>query len=108
VELGHLVDIYHLFGPEVLAQVDLDRRVHRNQSVEALSRMSFGILRTFFHRLQKREECNLDTMLHSFHIALEARENVHQPIRTEILPIERPPMVEIEEYREKFHPFLKE
>lgn len=102
VELGHLIDIYHLFGPEVLAQVDLDRRVHRNQSVEALSRMSFGILLTFFNRLQKQSDCKLDTVLHSFHIALEAKENVHQPIRTEILPIERPPMIEIEEYREKF------
>jgi len=104
VELGHLIDIYYFFGPEVLAQVDLDRRVHRNQSVEALSRMSFGILLTFFHRLQKRTDCKLDTLLHSYHIALQVKENVHQPIRTEILPIERPPMIEIEEYREKFHP----
>ncbi len=102
VELGHLIDIYHLYGPEVIAQVDLDRRVHRNQSVEALSRMSFGILMTFFDRLQKRANCKLDTVLHSFHIALEAKENIHQPVRTEILPIERSPMIEIEEYRDKF------
>ncbi|MCX7787323.1 MAG: glucosyl-3-phosphoglycerate synthase [Spirochaetes bacterium] len=104
VELGHLIDIYHLFGQNVLAQVDLDRRVHRNQSVEALSRMSFGILSTFFNRLQKRSDCHLDAVLHSHHIALQAKENIHQPVRTEILTIERPPMIEIEEYRAKFYP----
>ena len=104
VELGHLIDIYHLSGPEVIAQVDLDRRIHRNQSVEALSRMSFGILATFFHRLKSWTDCKLDSRLHPFHIALQAKESVHQPIKTEILPIERPPMIEIEEYRQKFQP----
>jgi len=104
VELGHLIDIYHCASPDVIAQVDLDRRIHRNQSVEALSRMSFGILTTFFHRLKSRTDCSLDSVLHSFHIALHLKDNLHQPVRTEILPIERPPMVEIEEYRQKFPP----
>ncbi|MFQ3620199.1 MAG: glucosyl-3-phosphoglycerate synthase, partial [Spirochaetales bacterium] len=102
VELGHLIDIYHLFGPKVLAQVDLDRRVHRNQSVDALSRMSFGILTTFFNRLQQRGDCDLKATLNSLHIALQAKENLHQPIKTEILAVERPPMVEIPEYLKKF------
>jgi glucosyl-3-phosphoglycerate synthase len=39
VEVGHLIDIYHQHGIESLAQVDLTA-AHRNQPVEALSRMS--------------------------------------------------------------------
>ncbi|GAB4363995.1 MAG: glucosyl-3-phosphoglycerate synthase [Spirochaetales bacterium] len=104
VELGHLIDIYHLFGPGVIAQVDLDRRVHRNQSVDALGRMSFGILTTFFNRLERRTDCKLNSVLHSYHIALKAKETIHEPVRTEIVPVERPPMREIAEYVEKFYP----
>jgi glucosyl-3-phosphoglycerate synthase len=104
VELGHLVDIYDLFGPQVIAQVDLDRRVHRNQSVEALSRMSFGILNTFFQRMKNRPEGKIDTPLHRYHIALKAKGDIHEPVFTEIPSIERPPMVDVKEYKEKFHP----
>jgi glucosyl-3-phosphoglycerate synthase len=46
VELGLLVDIFNEAGIDAIAQVDLERRVHRNQEIAALSRMSFGILQT--------------------------------------------------------------
>src|SRR4029453_6495501 len=48
VELGLLVDIAARFGVDAIAQVDLDRRVHRNQDMQALGRMSFGILQAVF------------------------------------------------------------
>ena len=51
VELGLLVDIAARFGVDAIAQVDLDRRVHRNQDMQALGRMSFGILQAAFLRL---------------------------------------------------------
>ena len=44
VELGMLIDIARYSGANAMAQVDLERRVHRNQDVQALSRMSFGVL----------------------------------------------------------------
>jgi glucosyl-3-phosphoglycerate synthase len=44
VELGLLLDVVHAAGVDAIAQVDLDRRVHRNQDLPSLSRMSFGVL----------------------------------------------------------------
>jgi glucosyl-3-phosphoglycerate synthase len=104
VELGHLIDIYHKFGIEALGQVDLDRRVHRNQSVQSLSKMSFGILNTFFNRLQKYGEDELRTKLNEFHIGLTVKNETHEPHLSKVPTIERPPIIEVEEYRRKFHP----
>ncbi|MDR1933492.1 MAG: glucosyl-3-phosphoglycerate synthase [Spirochaetales bacterium] len=102
VELGHLLDVYHMFGIKALAQVDLDKRVHRNQGVQSLSRMSFGILNTFFDRLQKYGEGELKTQMNAFHIALNVIKEKHQPVFTEVPVFERPPIIELEEYRKKF------
>jgi glucosyl-3-phosphoglycerate synthase len=102
VELGHLLDIYHMFGIQALAQVDLDKRVHRNQSIQSLSRMSFGILNTFFSRLHKYGEGSLNAKMNAFHITLNLVKEKHEPILTEVPVFERPPIIEIEEYRKKF------
>ena len=40
VETSHLLDLYYKFGIEAFAQIDLDRRVHRNQTTNALGKMS--------------------------------------------------------------------
>lgn len=51
VELGLLVDTLALAGAGAVAQVDLAERVHRNQSLESLSRMAFGIAQVAGRRL---------------------------------------------------------
>ncbi|MCL1993199.1 MAG: glucosyl-3-phosphoglycerate synthase [Spirochaetes bacterium] len=106
VELGHLIDIYHLSGCGAIAQVDLDLRIHRNQTIGALGKMSYGILNTFFERAQKYGLAELKTALGKSHIALETQDSQknseHKVIKTEISPEERPPMVKIPEYVEKF------
>jgi len=102
VEVGHLIDILHSRGCTRIGQVDLDLRVHRNQSVQALSRMSFGILRTFLRRLEKYGEVERLKELNSSHIALEVLEARHGAVATEISAEERPPIIEIKEYRRKF------
>ena len=51
VELGMLIDTLDECGVDAIAQVDLDCRVHRNQSLTALSRMAFGILQVATQRL---------------------------------------------------------
>lgn len=51
VELGMLIDTLALAGPDAIAQVDLAERVHRNQSLESLSRMAFGIAQVAGRRL---------------------------------------------------------
>ncbi|MDR1587671.1 MAG: glucosyl-3-phosphoglycerate synthase [Treponema sp.] len=102
VELGHLLDICRLSGCEALAQVDLDMRIHRNQSVAALGRMSYGILNTFISRAEKYADVKILRELGSRHIALERQDGDHRVLKTEISSEERPPIIEIPEYREKF------
>ncbi|MDR1144351.1 MAG: glucosyl-3-phosphoglycerate synthase [Spirochaetaceae bacterium] len=103
VELGHLIDILELEGVNALAQVDLDMRIHRNQTTEALGRMSYGILRTFFERVEKYGKSKLLFSLGDRHISLEREEADHRVVKTEISAVERPPMIEIPEYRLRFH-----
>jgi glucosyl-3-phosphoglycerate synthase len=102
VELGHLIDILNMAGLEALAQVDLDMRIHRNQSTAALSKMAYGILNTFFSRAEKYGLAQ-PKIPGDRHIALERQAAEHLVQQTEIPTEERPPMLEIPEYREKFH-----
>jgi glucosyl-3-phosphoglycerate synthase len=51
VELGLLVDTLALEGADAIAQVDVHERIHRNQSIDALSRMAFGILQVAMARV---------------------------------------------------------
>jgi glucosyl-3-phosphoglycerate synthase len=102
VELGHLIDLFRLEGIEALAQVDLDMRIHRNQSTEALSRMAYGILNTFLFRAEKYGDATLLRSLGKAHIALEQENAGHRVKKTEISAVQRPPIVELTEYQEKF------
>jgi glucosyl-3-phosphoglycerate synthase len=103
VEVGHLLDIYHRFGADSIAQVNMDSRLHRNQSIQALGRMSFGILNTFLQRLEKYGEARLIEEIQKSHISVSAANSRHEISQAEIPFIERPPIVEIEEYRKKFN-----
>jgi glucosyl-3-phosphoglycerate synthase len=102
VELGHLIDICHLSGCGAIAQVDLDMRIHRNQSTAALGKMAYGILHTFFARGEKYGYAKLLRELGERHIALEQRGSEHRVISSGISAEERPPIIELPEYREKF------
>jgi glucosyl-3-phosphoglycerate synthase len=102
VELGHLIDIFHLAGCEAIAQVDLDMRIHRNQTTASLGKMSYGILHTFLSRAEKYGAAHVLRELGGCHIALEREDLIHSIKETEIPTVERPPMIEIAEYREKF------
>ena len=59
VEIGHLIDTAERLGIEGLGQVDLERRIHRNQELEGLSRMSFVILQAVMKRLEERRKARL-------------------------------------------------
>jgi glucosyl-3-phosphoglycerate synthase len=56
VELGLLIDLLDLAGLDALAQVDLGRRVHSHQSVEALGGMAAQILQTSWSRLERQSK----------------------------------------------------
>ena len=61
VEIGLLIDILEAVGLSAIAQVDLERRVHRNQSLPNLSRMSFTILQAAVRKLEERHRLELLT-----------------------------------------------
>lgn len=54
VETGLLIDVYERYGLSGIAQVDLLERIHHNQHLEALSKMSFAIIQTVMRKLEKR------------------------------------------------------
>ena len=56
VETGMVIDIFERFGLSAIAQVDLLERIHHNQPLEALSKMSFVILQTVMRKLERRFE----------------------------------------------------
>jgi glucosyl-3-phosphoglycerate synthase len=98
VEIGLLIGIFEKYGLSAIAQVDLLERIHHNQDLEALSKMSFAILQTVFRKLETRyhrsvlEEVNKTMKLirheaGSYYLDVE-----------EVAELERPPMIEIPEY----------
>ena len=101
VETGLLIDICNQYGMEHIAQVDMDKRVHRNQSLDKLSEMSFQILQTFFHRAKDLGRVLLNTELKTEMALIKVLENQHILIHKEIKEIERPPMITIEAYKKR-------
>jgi glucosyl-3-phosphoglycerate synthase len=102
VETSHLIDVYTKFGLEAFAQTDLDQRVHRNQATMSLGKMAFGILQTFLKRMDAlgmvSELPAFETVLRQF----QARNQEYEQVEFPIEEYERPPMLEIAEYRAKF------
>lgn len=102
VETSHLMDVYRRWGLEAFGQTDLDQRVHRNQETLSLGKMSFGILQSFLGRMGKMGmEGDLPEM-HNLLRQFQARERSYQQIQHKIVEEERPPMISIPAYREKF------
>jgi glucosyl-3-phosphoglycerate synthase len=102
VETSMILDIYEKWGLDVFAQVDLDRRIHRNQDTRALGRMSFAILQTFIKRKIKLGMVDYKEKLYNEMIQYNLIKDEFKPDIYKIEEHERPPMVEIPEYREKF------
>ncbi len=101
VETSHLIDVHHKFGLEAFAQTDLDKRVHENKPTIDLGKMSFGILQTFIKRAKALgifEKADHETILRQFQVTKDK----YEQNLIEIVEEERPPMIEIEDYRKKF------
>ena len=103
VETSMILDIYEKWGLDVIAQVDLDRRIHRNQDTKALGRMSFAILKTFIQRQRRSGMIDLNADIFDEIIQYNLVENEYQPDSLKIEGLERPPMVTIPEYCLKFN-----
>jgi nucleotide-binding universal stress UspA family protein len=101
VEIGHLIDAAERVGIEGLGQVDLERRIHRNQELEGLSRMSFVILQAVMKRLEERRKARLFAELGS---TMKLPRSGRGRLGLEVIELadhERPPMIRIPEYVER-------
>ena len=108
VETSHLLDVYAKYGIDAFAQTDLDQRVHRNQTTRSLGKMSFGILQSFLKRAQALGVLSFEKQYETILRQFQAVEEKYEQIEHEIFEDERPPMIEIEEYRKKFNLELPE
>jgi nucleotide-binding universal stress UspA family protein len=102
VETGLLIDLLEHYGLSALAQVDLQQRIHRNQELLPLSKMAFTIIQVILQRLENRQRVQiLEPINQSMKlIRYAADEGFHLEVR-EIRDHERPPMIDIPEYRLK-------
>jgi glucosyl-3-phosphoglycerate synthase len=101
VEIGHLIDLGERLGLEGLGQVDLEIRIHRNQELEGLSKMSFVILQAVMKRLEERKRARL---LAELGTAIKLPRSSPNRLSLEVIDLadqERPPMVRIPEYAER-------
>lgn len=99
VEIGLLIEAFEKYGLSAIAQVDLLERVHHNQSLEALSKMSFQIHQAVMRRLESRygqqvlQDVNKTMKLIRFESG-----NYYLEVE-EVAEYERPPIIELPEYR---------
>ncbi|RYD32014.1 MAG: glucosyl-3-phosphoglycerate synthase [Verrucomicrobiaceae bacterium] len=95
VEIAHLIDLLAMGKMEVIAQVDLDQRIHRNRGDGELGKMSFSILRTILHRLERDGKITLHQALEELHRSWEHDSGTPMELETLILEIERPPIASL-------------
>jgi nucleotide-binding universal stress UspA family protein len=99
VETGLLIDILQRAGLGAIAQVDMKQRIHRNQDLLALSKMSFEILQVALKRVGEAhgqrlwEDANATIKL----ITSQEGGRLHLEMH-EVMANERPPMATIPEY----------
>lgn len=99
VETAHLLDVYAKYGLSAFAQTDLDERIHRNRPIEDLGKSAFGILQAFFRRTsQFGLEADMEAMTYCLR-QFEAEGLRYCQLEHWLEEDERPPMMEIPEYR---------
>ncbi|MCL5074753.1 MAG: glucosyl-3-phosphoglycerate synthase [Chloroflexi bacterium] len=102
VETGLLLDIFSKFGLQAIAQSDLQERIHRNQSLAALSQMSFAIIQILVKRLEDKHRLRLLEDIHkSMKLIRSLTEADYFLEVKEIADYERPPIITLREYRER-------
>lgn len=101
VETGHLIDVLETFGLNCIAQSDLGERVHRNQSLFDLSKMSFAIMQAALKRLGDRHRIHLlDEINRSMKLIHYSSDRFFLEVK-EIADPERPPMGTVPEYQNR-------
>jgi glucosyl-3-phosphoglycerate synthase len=102
VETAMLIDIYEQWGLDVMAQTNLDLRIHRNQHISSLGKMSFGIMQTFWTRLCQYKGVQQISPESLILRQMQLNGEKADLIETEIKEFERKPMNQVKAYQKKF------
>lgn len=103
VEIGLLIDFLEEYGLGAIGQVDLVQRIHHNQPLVALSKMSFAIIQAVFRRLDARDSPQrLENVNRSMKLIRHEASRFFLEV-AEIAERERPPMISLPEYQAE-HP----
>lgn len=101
VETGLLIDIFERYGLRSIAQVDLLERIHHNQELEALSKMSFAIIQTVLRKLETRyERAIIDDVNKTMKLIRRSNDGYFLEVE-EVAERERPPMASLPAYLER-------
>jgi nucleotide-binding universal stress UspA family protein len=101
VEIGLLIDILDAVGLSAVGQVDLERRIHRNQPLGNLSQMSYVILQGAIRKLEERHRIELLTEVgRGMKLINQDKDRFNLEVR-EIGDELRPPMRTIPAYQER-------
>lgn len=101
VETGLLIDIFEQYGLGAIAQVDLLERIHHSQELEALSKMSFAIIQTVMHKLEKRYERSIIEDVNKSMKLIRCQRGEYSLVVEEIAERERPPMITLPQYHKR-------
>lgn len=101
VEISLLIDVFEQFGLDAIAQVDLEERVHTNQPLDKLSKMSFAIIQTVIHKLEKRFGTELVKNINRTMKTMHYEPDYFYLEVDEIAERFRPLMIELPEYRQQ-------
>jgi glucosyl-3-phosphoglycerate synthase len=101
VETGLLIDIFERYGLSAIGQVDLQERVHHNQSLEALSLMSFAIIQVMVSKLEKRYGREILRDVNKTMKLIRYEDQRFFLEVEDLIEVERPPMIDVPEYRRR-------
>lgn len=101
VEIGMLIDVLEKCNLSGIAQVDLLERIHHNQPLQSLSKMSFAILQAVVRKLERRYDKNFLEDVNKTMKLIQSDQNGFYLQVQEIMERDRPPMCEIKAYQER-------
>jgi glucosyl-3-phosphoglycerate synthase len=93
VEIGLLIDILVDSGADAIAQVDVGKRIHRNQDLVTLSRMSFAIAHVALQRLSESGRAQFGDVLETRYVQFGRDDRGRMVLRPgQVADTERPPI----------------
>jgi glucosyl-3-phosphoglycerate synthase len=98
VEVGLLIDVLELAGLPAMAQVDLGRRVHRNQDDAALGRMAAQVLLTVTARLHRHDRAVFTAPPARTITQFQRVGATYETQVSDVSVTDRPPMGQVAEY----------